>query len=511
LNLLCPACHTPLPAVAEAVVICATCSAEVDVTRAGTIAGRPRFVPEIDRAGTGVGGYRIGSRLGGGGMGTVYRAVDGDGRAVAVKFLSPALASNPDVIARFAREIAVLTRLEHPAIVRVIAHGTDEGIPWFAMALVEGRDLRARIAAGPLPPAETAAVFVRLLAALAHAHARGVVHRDLKPANVLLAADGAQLADFGIARLEAEMLAGSLATRLTETAAVIGTLPYMSPEQRRGGVIDRRSDLFSVGVMLYEAVTGRLPEGAFAPPSEIAPAYGRRFDRIVLQLLSAEPARRPASADVAGAALAAALAPGRNRIAVGVSAAALSALLAGGALGGRALLRHPGVAKAADTAPAGEATLPARSPPLPPSPASPPSPSPSPELTGVTKVVADPTPAELLSIPKTKSVLRKWKRKVVLEAFGAAGKTPPATPTPAKLAKFPGGEPDLKTGAKSPPPARPSKKELPDKVDFEEVESGVKDGVPPIKNKFPEAAAGEEGKPLKPGKKGAAPKPPERK
>src|SRR6186713_1875393 len=164
LNLLCPACHTPLPADADAVVTCATCAAEVDVTRAGTISGRPRFVPELDRTGTEVGGYRVESRLGGGGMGTVYRAAAPDGAIVALKFLAPALADNPDVVARFAREIDMLARLEHPAIVRVRAHGTQDGTPWFAMALVEGSDLRARIAAGPLAPAETAAVFARLFA-----------------------------------------------------------------------------------------------------------------------------------------------------------------------------------------------------------------------------------------------------------------------------------------------------------------------------------------------------------
>jgi hypothetical protein len=123
LNLLCPACHTPLPADADAVVTCSTCSAEVDVTRAGTISGRPRFVPEIDRTGSDVGGHHIEARLGGGGMGTVYRAIAADGTVVALKFLAPSLADNPDVVARFAREIVMLSRLDHPAIVRVLAHG----------------------------------------------------------------------------------------------------------------------------------------------------------------------------------------------------------------------------------------------------------------------------------------------------------------------------------------------------------------------------------------------------
>jgi serine/threonine-protein kinase len=342
LNLLCPACHTPLPADADAVVTCSTCAAEVDVTRAGTISGRPRFVPEIDRTGTEVGGYRVEARLGGGGMGTVYRAAAPDGAIVALKFLSPALADNPDVVARFAREIDMLARLEHPAIVRVLAHGSEDGTPWFAMALVEGSDLRARIATGPLPPAETAAVFARLFAALAHAHARGVVHRDLKPANVLLGAGGAQLADFGIARLEAEMLTGPM-TRLTETAAVLGTLPYMSPEQRRGGAVDRRSDLFSAGVMLYEAATGVVPQGAFAPPSEVNRAYGRAFDRVVTHLLQADPARRPAAAADVATLLAAALSPRRPRArAVAVSAVALASVLVGGTVGWRAMFNGGG-------------------------------------------------------------------------------------------------------------------------------------------------------------------------
>jgi hypothetical protein len=182
-------------------------------------------------------------------------------------------------------------------------------------------------------------VFGRLFAALAHAHERGIVHRDLKPANVLLGGGGAQLADFGIARLEAEMLTGPM-TRLTETAAVLGTLPYMSPEQRRGGAIDRRSDLFSAGVMLYEAATGALPQGAFPPPSEVSPAYGRAFDRIVMHLLQADPDRRPGGAAQVAVALAAALASRRRRpLAAAVSAGALALLLVGGTLGARMMLR----------------------------------------------------------------------------------------------------------------------------------------------------------------------------
>ncbi len=348
MNLLCPACHTPLPATTGSVVSCPACSAEVDVTGAGTIAGRPRFVAEVDRSGTTLAGYRIGARLGGGGMGTVYRATTADGTEVAMKLLAPALAQNPALVSRFAREITTLARLDHPAIVRVLAHGSEDGIPWFAMELVSGSDLRARLARGALARLETAAIFARLLAALEHAHQAGIVHRDLKPANVLLAPEGARLADFGVARWDAAALTGSEAlTRLTETAAVIGTLPYMSPEQRRGGEVDRRSDLFSVGVMLYEAATGALPQGAFPPPSELNAAYGARFDRLVQRLLQPEPARRPASAEEAAAALDLALAARAVRGArVAAQAAALLAVLAGAGLGGRAWLRHEARAKA---------------------------------------------------------------------------------------------------------------------------------------------------------------------
>jgi len=315
------------------------------VSRAGTAAGRPRFVPDLDRRGSQVGDFRVDALIGGGGMGTVYRAVDGQGQAVAIKFLSSALGDAPDLVARFAREVAALSRLQHPAIVRVLAHGREDVAPWFAMELVAGPDLKTRLAEGPLLPEETAAIFARLFAALSHAHARGVVHRDLKPANVLLSPAGAMLADFGIARFDADVLTAPRAvTRLTETAAVLGSLPYMSPEQRRGAEVDGRSDLFSVGTMLYEAATGMLPQGAFASPSALNPRYSKAFDSLVLRLLNPEPTRRPATADEAARALAVAT---RARPFGGLASRAtvgaiLTLVMLTGTLGGWALLRRDG-------------------------------------------------------------------------------------------------------------------------------------------------------------------------
>ncbi len=336
MSFLCPACRTPIPAGAASVVTCSACSAEVDLSRAGTAAGRPRFVPEADRTGSVVGGFTLDRRVGAGGMGTVYRARAADGSPAAVKFLSPALAGEPDVVARFHREVKLLRSLDHPAIVRVLDSGEEDGVPWFAMEFVDGRDLRARLAEGRPGAEEVERLFGRLLEALQAVHAHGVVHRDLKPANVLLSNDGAKLADFGIARPDPS--AGSNATRLTETAAIVGTFPYMSPEQRAGEPTDSRSDLFSVGVMLYEALTGRLPHGAFAPPSAVDRRWAKALDAVVSRLLQPDPAARYPSAADAARALRTALRPSASPRTVLLGGAAAAALLAVVFVGSRGLL-----------------------------------------------------------------------------------------------------------------------------------------------------------------------------
>ncbi|HMF40247.1 MAG TPA: serine/threonine-protein kinase [Polyangia bacterium] len=304
------------------IVACPRCALQVDVTAIGTVAGPPRFAPEIDRTGQTIGGFQVESRLGAGGMGTVYRAVpEAGGKAVALKFLSAPLGADADLRGRFAREVKVMRDLAHPGIVRVLADGQCDGLPWFAMELLTGSDLGARIKRGPLGAAEVAALFPPLLDALAHAHRANLVHRDLKPANVLLDTRGApHLADFGIARPVGE----AALTRLTETAAVLGTLAYMAPEQRAGGDVDARADLFSVGVMLYEAVTGRVPLGAFPPASRVARGFSRAFDRVIERLLAPDPEARFASAEEAKRALIAALRP-RRLLAVSVGGGALLA------------------------------------------------------------------------------------------------------------------------------------------------------------------------------------------
>jgi serine/threonine protein kinase len=312
-GLICPACQTSLPhlVAGTASLLCPGCHLEVDAARLETLVGKPRFVAERSWAGAEIDGMVVEEMIGAGGMGTVYRACSArpGEPALAVKFLSPSLAAEPELVSRFRREVALLEELDHPGIVKVRSHGESQGVPWFAMQLVDGPTLALRLGKGPLGVDEARGIFLRLLEALDHAHGRGVVHRDLKPANVLLAADGARLADFGIAHLDLDTV--SRKTQLTRTSAILGTFPYMSPEQRAGRAVDARSDLYSIGVMLYEALAGERPEGAFAPLHRRRSDVPAQVDQVVLRLLQPDPALRLASASAARAALSRALRPGQ--------------------------------------------------------------------------------------------------------------------------------------------------------------------------------------------------------
>ena len=207
--------------------------------------------------GTRLGHYRILALLGRGGMADVYRAEDERlGREVALKAVPPEFARDPERVERFEREVRAAARLSHPNIVTVHEFGQGAGQHFYTMALMPGRDLKARIRAHPegMPPSEMRAIAAAVARALDYAHQRGYVHRDVKPENVLFWEDGTpQLTDFGIAR------AIGLETGMTDTGMIIGSPHYMSPEQARGLKMDGRSDLYSLGVVLYEMLTGRLP------------------------------------------------------------------------------------------------------------------------------------------------------------------------------------------------------------------------------------------------------------
>jgi hypothetical protein len=256
-------------------------------------------------------GYQILGRLGKGGMGLVYRAWQEDlKRHVAVKFIKEEMAANPELLAQFRFEAEAVAQLNHPHIDQVYLTGTQRGLPYFVMELVEGGSLQQRVAEGPLP-ADQAARLVETVARamhVAHTHTRPVIHRDLKPANILLAADGTpKVTDFGLAwPLEA------LKDQPTY-GAIVGTPSYMAPEQARGRLkeVGPAADVYALGAILYECLTGRPPfkaatvmdtllqviEQEPVPPRQLNPQVPRDLETICLECLQKEPARRYASAE----------------------------------------------------------------------------------------------------------------------------------------------------------------------------------------------------------------------
>ncbi len=219
-------------------------------------------------AGTRLGGYEIRARIGAGGMGEVYRARDlALARDVAVKVLPDDVARDPDRLARFEREARALAALVHPNILTIYAFGVEGGVAYAATELVEGETLRERLQRGPLPRAEAVDLAATIADALAAAHARHIVHRDLKPENVLIADDGRiKVIDFGLAMRQPVAAATYAPTAeiVTAPGAVLGSPGYMAPEQVCGDTTDHRADIFALGCVTYELVTGK---PAFARPS----------------------------------------------------------------------------------------------------------------------------------------------------------------------------------------------------------------------------------------------------
>ncbi|HJV48119.1 MAG TPA: protein kinase [Geothrix sp.] len=215
--------------------------------------------------------YEIVGTLGAGGMGEVFRARDTKlGRDVAIKVLAESFAADPTRLRRFQQETRALAALSHSNVVQVFDAGEHHGIPYLVMELVEGETLRKRMAAGLMPWRQSAELAAAVADGLAAAHAKGIIHRDLKPENLMLTLDGhVKILDFGLAKLRKEQSnpqaprltpgAPQLAGRLTEAGLVMGTADYMSPEQVRGQTVEAQSDLFSLGVILWELVTGGHP------------------------------------------------------------------------------------------------------------------------------------------------------------------------------------------------------------------------------------------------------------
>ena len=253
-----------------------------------------------------IGHYVLESRIGAGGMGEVYRARDAAlGRPAAVKLMLPG--GDEALRDRLLREAENTARLQHPFIATFFDGGIDGDRVWLALEFVPGETLRARLRRGPLPLAETLALGQALLEALGHAHAADVLHRDLKPENIMLRPDGqVKLLDFGLAR-RIESALGETIPQLTSVGMVLGTMGYMPPEQLRGETLDQRADLFAVGAVLYECLTGRqafpgasaveriaavLSDSRPGLPDSVPPGLAS----LIARALAKEPAVRPASA-----------------------------------------------------------------------------------------------------------------------------------------------------------------------------------------------------------------------
>lgn len=263
--------------------------------------------------GTRLGPYEILAPLGAGGMGEVYRARDSRlGRDVAVKVLPGEVSATEEARLRFEREARTISKLAHPHICALFDVGREGGIEYLVMELLEGETLAARLARGALPMEQVLRRGAEIASALGAAHARGIVHRDLKPANVMLTPSGIKLLDFGLAKNFAQPNEESLASTIgvadgfTRGGMLLGTVPYMAPEQVEGGPVDAKTDIFAFGAVLFEMATGVRAFGGASqasvmtailtqePPllSAVAPAAPPPLDRLVRRCLAKDPSAR---------------------------------------------------------------------------------------------------------------------------------------------------------------------------------------------------------------------------
>ena len=272
------------------------------------------------------GRYRLVELLGSGGMATIYRATDtGLGRDVALKLLRPEYLRDPDFSSRFRQEAQAAASLSHPNIVTVYDYGEDPSGPYIVMELVDGEDLATILRrSGALPPRQVARIGAGVARALAAAHARGLVHRDIKPGNVLIGADGAvKVVDFGIARAIAE-------AQVTLPGTTLGSVHYFSPEQARGEPATASSDIYSLGIVLYEMLTGVRPfegdsaasvalarlTGPIPDPTTVRPSVPADLAAITRRAMALDPKDRWPSAAVMADALDATLTPAPRQLPV---------------------------------------------------------------------------------------------------------------------------------------------------------------------------------------------------
>lgn len=241
--------------------------------------------------------YTVVKKIGEGGMASVYRGVQTSlNRPVAIKVLSKKLIQHPEIVERFNHESLIIARLNHPNIIHVIDRGIADGGPYFVMDFVEGTDLARIIQSGSYDFTRKVEVILQVCKALAYAHKNGVIHRDIKPANILIDGEGNVLvSDFGIAQIfDGAEASGETSGR----RIVMGTPTYMSPEQMEdSSKVTAASDLFSLGVVMYELFAGAKPPQPLTPPSAVRAEIPESLDRIILRCLEPDPQNRMASAD----------------------------------------------------------------------------------------------------------------------------------------------------------------------------------------------------------------------
>jgi len=245
-----------------------------------------------------ISGYTIVEKIGEGGMATVYKAIQASlNRPVAIKILAQKLADYPLLLDRFNRESVIIANLTNPHIIHVIDRGvTSSGMPYFVMEYIEGTDLSTSINNDELSYNRKLNLTIQMCKALAYAHNNDVIHRDIKPSNMLIDKEGnLQILDFGIAQFFDQNDEDSTRTR---TGVVMGTIPYMSPEQQLSSDnVTIRSDLYSLGALMYELFVGKKPLGRFSLPTEVVPDFSKPLEEIIMKCMEPDVKNRPATSD----------------------------------------------------------------------------------------------------------------------------------------------------------------------------------------------------------------------